>query len=71
MIGEEEIGRRFNHHPPTEESTVLAHEGVRADFKDLAERMDRELPDGREKSLMLTHLEEGLFWANAAIARQR
>jgi hypothetical protein len=27
------------------------------------------LPDGREKALAFTHLEEVTMWANAAIAR--
>jgi hypothetical protein len=28
------------------------------------------LPPGREKALVLTNLEQAMFWANAAIARQ-
>jgi hypothetical protein len=28
------------------------------------------LPEGREKALAVTHLEEVMMWSNAAIARQ-
>jgi len=27
------------------------------------------IPDGREKSLAITHLEEVMFWSNAGLAR--
>ncbi len=35
----------------------------------MARSLDRWCPDSRELSLAITHLEEVVFWANAAIAR--
>jgi hypothetical protein len=43
---------------------------VRDECQALAEFMNEVLPEGREKSLVLTKIEETMFWANAAIARQ-
>lgn len=63
-----DINNRFDYHAPTPEKVEL-HEGLRASVKDLALSIDERLPAGREKSLALTHLEEALFWGNAAIAR--
>lgn len=67
----EDIERRFRHHPPTTQEHVEAHENTREAFRGLAHQMNDTLPEGREKSLVLTHLEEGLMWANAALARAR
>ncbi|MEU7096067.1 Acb2/Tad1 domain-containing protein [Kitasatospora aureofaciens] len=67
---EAEINNRFDHHPPTDEDTVILHEYVRAQCKRLASELDLHLLDGREKALALTKLEEAMFWANAAVARQ-
>jgi hypothetical protein len=64
----EDIDHRFNHHPPSPEKIVL-HEAVRALARGLAHDWVDSLPEGREKSLALTKLEEAMFWANAAIAR--
>lgn len=63
----ESIDRAFNYHRPDEQA-VKDHQMVRDECKDLAELFD-SLPAGREKALAMTKLEEAMFWANAAIAR--
>lgn len=64
----EDIEKRFKHHSPTAEK-ITQHEDVRSETRLLAHYFDDELPESREKALALTKLEEALFWANAAIAR--
>lgn len=66
-----DIQHRFMFHPADTPERVAAHEATREQFRELALAMGEQLPPGRELSLCLTSLEEGLFWANAAIARQR
>lgn len=65
----DDIERRFTHHPP-DEARATEHVWAREILKDAAAQLSGGLPDGREKSLVLTKLEEAMFWANAAIARQ-
>jgi len=65
-----EIGHRFAYHPANTPERVRAHEGVRDLTGSLATYFAAHLPEGREKALALTKLEEAMFWANAAIARQ-
>ncbi|MGH3375967.1 MAG: DUF7681 family protein [Actinoallomurus sp.] len=36
----------------------------------MADALNEVLPEGREKSLAITNLEQAMFWANAAVARQ-
>lgn len=66
---EAELNSRFDHHPPKAKSTVEDHQAVRNDLKMVAVSLDALLPEGREKALALTKLEEAMFWANASIAR--
>ncbi|MDM2104332.1 Uncharacterised protein [Mycobacteroides abscessus subsp. massiliense] len=66
-----DIEHRFAFHAATTEEKRAEHGSVRAACKELAHKFDRDLPPGREKSLALTKLEEAMFWANAAIARNR
>jgi len=68
-IKNDEIERRFNYHPPRNAETIRAHEDVCDMAKNYAYVIDLCCPDGREKSLALTHLEEVVMWTNAAIAR--
>lgn len=68
MLDQKQIDKRFDHHPPDAER-VRSHEYVRAQTKSLAAEFNRIVPEGWELALALTKLEEALFWANAAIAR--
>ena len=65
----EDLDRRFNYHAPDTERVQL-HEQAREQLKLVAHFVESRVPDGREKSLALTKLEEAMFWTNAAIARQ-
>jgi hypothetical protein len=63
-----DIENRFAYHKPTDEKIVL-HESIRGQVKTLAHYWSGNLPAGRESALALTKLEEAMFWANAASAR--
>lgn len=68
MIDRSELENRFGFHPATEE-TRQHHQFIRNSFIDFTDDLLNVLPDGREKSLVLTALEEASMWANAAVAR--
>jgi hypothetical protein len=68
-VNQPDIDRIFDSHPPKDEGEALAHEQVRAAFKDMAKVMSN-LPAGRERSIVLTKLEEASFFAHAAIGRE-
>lgn len=64
-----DLDNRFDYHKPTSERAEL-HETIRYLFKQVSGFLNTNLPEGREKSLAFTKLEEAMFWSNAAIARQ-
>lgn len=68
MIGPEEIERRTTYHKPTD-GAVLIHEQVRLAIKNSMTHLDTVIPDCREKSIAFTKLEEAMYHANAAVAR--
>lgn len=69
------IDERFMHHPPQNQEEIEYHEMIRTEFRGIAMELTRSLPEkvttSREFSLTLTKLEEGLFWCNAAYARNK
>lgn len=66
----DDLDNRFEYHPPLTEDRRLAHETVRHMCRELAHHVDEVVPDGREKALAVTKIEEVMFWANAGLARQ-
>lgn len=66
----EDLQNRFGYHPATDENGHGAkHDDVRRWCFLLARDLHNLLPEGREKATTFTKLEEAMFWANAAIAR--
>lgn len=64
-----DIENRFAFHAATTDEKRDAHTSVRQDCRALADSLNDKLPDGREKSLAISRLEEVMFWGNAALAR--
>lgn len=66
----DDIETRFAYHPPDDQETINRHGNIRRGLRIAAEVVNHNCPEGREKSLAVTKLEEAMMWANAAIARQ-
>ena len=64
----EKIENNFTYHPPTGDQDER-YTAIRAAAKSLALLIADKTPYSREQSLALTNLEQAVFWANAAIAR--
>ena len=65
----ERIKNNHKHHPPQTQERIDAHQEVRELTVTCAIALVGLCPAGRELSLALTKMEEAMFWANAAIAR--
>jgi hypothetical protein len=65
----DEIITRFTYHPPKDHQP-RQYEAIRQGGRELAELIDDECPESREKALAMTKLEEAIMWANASIARR-
>jgi hypothetical protein len=63
-----DLNNIYKYHEPKKGQTQK-YEAIRAKGKDLAQLIDAECPDSREKSVAFTYLETAVMWANAAIAR--
>jgi hypothetical protein len=63
-----DLKKRFTYHAP-KQGQPEKYEAIRAKALELAELLDAQCPDSREKSLAVTALEETVMWANASIAR--
>lgn len=66
-----DLDHRFAFHAATTEEKRMEHTSVRAGCAQLAARLNDLLPEGREKALAMTKLEEVMMWGNAALARAR
>lgn len=66
-MDETELENRFT--PKPFGGNVLAlYERIRDEFLMLAHTVNNSMPDGREKSLALTALEEASVWSNKGLA---
>jgi len=67
----EALVQRFAFHPANTPEKQNRHELVRKTLLDAADEIvDVTGAPTREQSLAITKLEEAMFWANAAIARE-
>lgn len=64
----EQIEKAFTYHRPTE-GQPEKYGRLRDTAKAFAYLIDELVPNGREKALAMTKLEEVVMWANAGIAR--
>lgn len=64
----EDLDNRFTYHPPNAEQ-IDRYQSIRENALTFAWRIKNLTPASREQSLAITKLEEAVFWANAAIAR--
>ena len=62
------LDNNFTYHPP-KGTQQERYENLRAMAKVLATDIMENSKESREQSLAITKLEEAIFWANAAIAR--
>lgn len=67
-ITDKDLDNRFDYHAP-DDAKRRAHEEVRIQLRRTAGLVVHLTPESREQSLAITHLEEAMMWANAAIAR--
>ena len=58
----------FRYHPPVGDQ-LERYPIIRSSARQLAEIVAKYTPESREQSLAITKIEEAVFWANAAIAR--
>lgn len=64
-----DIAHRFAFHAAHTQEKRDDHASVRQACRAAADRINELLPDGREKSLAITALEEAMMWGNAGLAR--
>lgn len=70
-MNSEEIEKRFGKHKATIEGpnpNEAGHDSLRKQYVLLAGWLDAVLPEGRNKSLALTALEEASMWSHKAMA---
>ena len=63
-----DLANRFTYHAP-KDGQVERYQQIQGAAHELATLINSQCPESREKSLAVTHLEDAVMWANAAIAR--
>lgn len=63
------IENDFNYHAVNPVG-VNSMASLRFDLRTCAKLIEALVPDGRERCIALTRLEEAMFWSNAGIARK-
>lgn len=64
----DELKKNFTYHKPFGNQPER-YEAIRAEAMKFAAFVVANTPQSREQSVALTNLEQAVFWANAAIAR--
>lgn len=64
----DDLRNRFTYHPPITDQ-VERYLAIRRFGYEFAQLVDGLCPDGREKSIAITRIEEAVMWTNAGIAR--
>lgn len=67
-MAENNIYKRFRNLNMSEEQENISN-NIRNNLYSITDYINKTLPMSRETSLAITKIEEGLFWANASIAR--
>ena len=65
---EKDLNNRFTYHAPMP-NQIGKFENIRKNARWMAALFTQMCPKSRELSLAITKIEEAVFWANAAIAR--
>jgi len=65
---QDQLNNNFIYHAPKGDQTER-YQTLRDKAKELAELINELTPSSREQSVAFTNLEQAMFWANAAIAR--
>lgn len=66
-MNKEQIINNFTYHKPTDDM-IPKFEELRNKARELSLLIDELVPDGREKSLAQTKLQEVVMWSNAGIS---
>lgn len=64
-----DLENRFTYHPPRDDDDVELYRKIRQAGLQFALVVDAAAKESRELSLAITHIEDAVMWANAAVAR--
>ena len=70
-VNREDIEHRFTNHPPLTPEVSDTMDEITQEMIVVGVYFAHTLPEGREKSLAITKLEEASMWAKAAVARNQ